>query len=1014
MRSNHNGRAMPRNLGRAAVGAIFAALMGVPAGAAWDGTQKIRLGDSVGAEFAAAVGSESHVFSFFAPETTKVSALVKPLLKTSGLAAKVDLVDGGGANVALGTAGTGAAIKNFVIANRGTYGFTVTSTAGTGEYRLTTKAAWPKQFGAQLTTASTFEFGAPAGATVDVAVKKAKSSAAVPSVTGVVGPTGALTLTAGALVRKLAIPADGKYRVTVANTGTPGDPIDLVVKFTAPKGKRTWGFGSMDEVRADIRIQQDWTGSGHANRSAEAFRHWDANLPQVVDLGCARCHSGDGYEDFIGSDGSAAGTVEKAPVVDRTVDCNACHNDVTRVLTQVTFESTGNLAPTAPLAAVTPKMITGLGDESRCMICHQGRESKYTLDSMISLAFLDTTTTPATLGPINEDLPVTTGTYKIGFKNIHYFAAAATLYGREAGVGYEYTGKAYEKKFTHVDAYNTCIECHDPHTLKVKVSACATCHEIDPANAADPAKYSLAIDDLHRARMAGTLADYDGDGDATEGLHAELVGMSDMLLLSMREYAKDVLGAPIAYNGAAYPYFFSDANDNGMADPGEGSYSKWTARLVKAAFNYQMFQKDPGGFAHNGKYLMELMYDSIADIDVHALVDVRKVNGYPADFASLVRNDSGHFDTSADQFRHWDAAGAVDAGCARCHSNDGFVFRAQYGIDTTVTQPTTSGLACEACHVSSADFKSAPALRYFASVTWPSLVQTPITTANGPKGTATDDPSFVCIQCHMGRESTATLDAKILTSSFSFRNVHYFPAGASVYGNVAKVAYQYAAPSAAYAGKWLHKDVAFGPTDGERCMFCHGDEHSFEVQTTGADKQCSLCHGGTDWTTYRLGAGLVGVNLDGLITTTTLKAELGTFGARLYAGMREYTVVKAKPMIRYDALAYPYFFADTNNNGLVEVEPYTDTNGNKKYDLGEPFTDTNGNSVCDQDIAYPSFDAALTKAAFNYQYFNKEPGLWAHNARYGFQILYESVRDLAAAGPLVTNTLAAPTLLTRP
>jgi hypothetical protein len=32
---------------------------------------------------------------------------------------------------------------------------------------------------------------------------------------------------------------------------------------------------------------------------------------------------------------------------------------------------------------------------------------------------------------------------------------------------------------------------------------------------------------------------------------------------------------------------------------------------MKAAYNYQYYQKDPGAFAHNAKYVMQVLYDSI-------------------------------------------------------------------------------------------------------------------------------------------------------------------------------------------------------------------------------------------------------------------------------------------------------------------------------------------------------------------------------------------------------------------
>ena len=54
-----------------------------------------------------------------------------------------------------------------------------------------------------------------------------------------------------------------------------------------------------------------------------------------------------------------------------------------------------------------------------------------------------------------------------------------------------------------------------------------------------------------------------------------------------------------------------DNDCNGTADDGEVSYPNkyvgWTPRLLKAAFNYQYSVKDPGAFAHNAKYVIELL-----------------------------------------------------------------------------------------------------------------------------------------------------------------------------------------------------------------------------------------------------------------------------------------------------------------------------------------------------------------------------------------------------------------------
>ena len=57
---------------------------------------------------------------------------------------------------------------------------------------------------------------------------------------------------------------------------------------------------------------QDRTADRPEHSHLEAFRHWDEDVPQEVSTRCAKCHSTHGYLDFLGEDGTAAGTVDNA------------------------------------------------------------------------------------------------------------------------------------------------------------------------------------------------------------------------------------------------------------------------------------------------------------------------------------------------------------------------------------------------------------------------------------------------------------------------------------------------------------------------------------------------------------------------------------------------------------------------------------------------------------------------------------------------------------------------------
>ncbi|MBU4494808.1 MAG: polyheme membrane-associated cytochrome C, partial [Acidobacteria bacterium] len=62
------------------------------------------------------------------------------------------------------------------------------------------------------------------------------------------------------------------------------------------------------------------------------------------------------------------------------------------------------------------------------------------------------------------------------------------------------------------------------------------------------------------------------------------------------------------------PYWFIDTNGNGKIDTGENTRTnayQFNARMLKAAYNFQVSKKDPAGFVHNSRYIAQLLVDSI-------------------------------------------------------------------------------------------------------------------------------------------------------------------------------------------------------------------------------------------------------------------------------------------------------------------------------------------------------------------------------------------------------------------
>jgi hypothetical protein len=672
----------------------------------------------------------------------------------------------------------------------------------------------------------------------------------------------------------------------------PGETVEVEVPGETVEVEVTRVVEVPAEVEMAVSVipfEEEWANSPHNNAEAEAFVHW--NEDGEIQESCAKCHSTPGYIDFIGADGSEAGVVNAPAPLGTTVECAACHNDVTGNMTTVVMPSGIELM--------------GLGDESRCIQCHQGRASTVSVNAGLEEAGL---AGEADLDTVSEE---------VGFSNIHYYAAAATQFGTMAKGGYEYDGKSYDSKFEHVEGYDTCISCHDSHTLEVKLDDCVQCHE-----------GLTSAEELVNIRMPGSQVDYNGNGDKEEGIYFEIEGMRDMLYQAMQAYATEVAGSAIVYDAASYPYFFDDAGEN---------YAVWTPRLAKAAYNYQASLKDPGRFAHGGKYIIQLLYDSIEDLNAAIAT--------PVDLSAASRIDQGHFAGSEEAFRHWDEDGAVPASCSKCHSAAGLPLFIEQGV--TIEQPHANGFNCATCHDSLEDYT-----RYVSeSVTFPSGLTASLALdeadTNGLE-------SNLCINCHQGRSSVNSVNAMIeglpedeITDAVRFQNIHYFAAGASLLGTEAQGAYEFAGKE--YVGRNEHVEKY------DSCVECH-DTHALEVVV----ESCAECHG--DAAAEDLGTireSEVDYDGDGDVEEG-VKGEIDTMTEALLVAMSANAEAVGAAPIVYDAHAYPYFFNDAGEN-------------------------------------YATWTPRLARAAYNYQYALKDPGVFAHNSAYMIQVLYDALEDLGAA-----------------
>lgn len=699
-------------------------------------------------------------------------------------------------------------------------------------------------------------------------------------------------------------------------------------------GQTTGAIGKFNVVVAfNLPEVAEWSKSGHAAVTSDQFTHWLSG-DGLVDAGCVRCHSSTGFVSYLetGATNPAIPDLPQAPNGEG-VNCKACHSAAATELSQVTFPS--------------GVQITGLGAEARCMTCHQGRESTVSLDTTIAAK-------KAAAGVTGDDELVA----GLGFVNGHYFPAAATLYGGVVKGAYQFAGKAYDVRFRHVPGYDSCLGCHDQHSLEVKVDACATCH-----TNVTGATYEEKLAKVRDIRMQSSGQDYDGDANVAEGIAGELETLRTKVLATLNAYAAEKSLGNLCYSGATYPYFFKSVNTDGTCATGEAAsankYTNWTVHMVQAAYNFQYASKDPGAFAHNAKYVIEVLSDSIEALNSGMTT--------PVSTAGMVRNDFGHFNGAGEPARHWSQPAGVEANCSKCHGGAaGYDYYLANGTTTVVE--AGNGLDCATCHTSFEPFPTAaaPNLEAPASVVFPSTKTVAADATTG--ATKIDTTTTMCATCHSGREAKSTVDAAIAAAAdggnLSFKNVHYLAAGAMLLGSEAGVGYEFGGKT--YQARTAH-------AGGINCNFCHNgnlSNHTFSAPAVFLSQagNCGGCHADAATVEEIRDVFAAVPDLDGDANTTeTLASEIEGLREKLAAQMG------AVADICYAPAVYPYFHIASTSNGCTTASSAT------------KFTFKKG-AAANQ--------TALYQAAFNLQFATKDPGAWAHNWRYTAQLLIDSTEAL--------------------
>jgi hypothetical protein len=115
--------------------------------------------------------------------------------------------------------------------------------------------------------------------------------------------------------------AAGETAVTVTGTDTKATvqhavvvvPVGALPDGGAPPDAASDGAVPATVPAAEVPFYAAWLNSAHADRTAPAFTNW--NKDGMVPTTCARCHSSEGFVDYLGGDNTVPGKVDNpAPI----------------------------------------------------------------------------------------------------------------------------------------------------------------------------------------------------------------------------------------------------------------------------------------------------------------------------------------------------------------------------------------------------------------------------------------------------------------------------------------------------------------------------------------------------------------------------------------------------------------------------------------------------------------------------------------------------------------------------
>ncbi len=498
-----------------------------------------------------------------------------------------------------------------------------------------------------------------------------------------------------------------------------------------------------------------------------------------------------------------------------------------------------------------------------------------------------------------------------------------------------------------------CYVCHDVH---YDFGDPGLAHLVVTSNEGVPNNPSVN-------RNALCLSCHATHGDFAGITNADITGNTTLVRNTVRTHVKNRAFMDVSFEtrctSCHMPSTAKTAN--------EGDVKSHVFEPIWPGFVLQPAEFQWTGFIPEGDFTVGPIPDSCNNCHAHDATDP-SVDNIVTQWAR-----SGHADGYGEPFNHWNDAGEVDVGCARCHSQAGFAQLADSslatgtppytltsaGINPTFTAVTAQSaiypkvLNCNTCHEDNGGGETVYQAGKVQQVVFPSgAIKT------------LGDSSNICMQCHQGRESGLSVVNATPAGNgyYRFINRHYFAEAAIFFGSEVTAGFEY--PGKTYNGK--NGFIGHEQVKKQDCIQCHlerrqitgevkKDHHFFpDADASG----CNGCHYGvTDFADLGRPFGYRNTDYDGDGVGESFRHEVDGMQARLLAAMQAYTAANGLDPITYVPGGYPYFFnADTN-------------------------------------ASYATFDKKLLQAAFNY-HSAQDPGSGIHNYKYVLQTLYDSIEDL--------------------